>query len=189
MWERTITISSASKSFSVTGWRVGWAVGPVELIDCLMVAHQNGDCVCSTPAQEAIARCIELELPRLGQPDCHFVQQVNTLLSKRNNLVAILKDSGFEPCVPDAGYFVVTNWSNMATCETIEDGSDDRTDFKFAKWLMKTHKIAGIPTSAFYITNAALAAENIRFCFFKTDELFEKAKTYFENMHKKMQRQ
>ena len=56
MWERTITIGSAGKTFSVTGWKLGWAVGPAYLLRNCQVAHQNCVYACPTPIQEAVAR-------------------------------------------------------------------------------------------------------------------------------------
>ena len=56
MWERTITIGSAGKTFSVTGWKLGWAVGPQNLLRNCQVVHQNCVYTCPTPIQEAVAR-------------------------------------------------------------------------------------------------------------------------------------
>ena len=57
MWERTITIGSAGKTFSVTGWKLGWAIGPENLLRNCQVCHLNSINSCSTPLQEALARC------------------------------------------------------------------------------------------------------------------------------------
>ena len=57
MWDRTITIGSAGKTFSVTGWKLGWAIGPEQLIRNCQVVHQNCVYACPTPTQEAVARC------------------------------------------------------------------------------------------------------------------------------------
>lgn len=174
MWERTITISSASKSFAVTGFRVGWSVGPRHLIDCLMISHQNGDCVCNTPAQETIARCLEIEMGRLHTPDSLFTLQHEQLVKKRDILAGILKRAGLDPCIPEGSYFILADWSKLVNRDVIEDNSSDPTDFKFAKWLLKKLKIAAIPPSAFYSENKHLACKYIRFCFFKTDDLLKK---------------
>ena len=69
---RTITIGSAGKTFSVTGWKLGWAVGPENLLRNCQVAHQNCVYACPTPIQEAVARAFELELARLSDPNCYF---------------------------------------------------------------------------------------------------------------------
>ena len=65
MWDRTITIGSAGKTFSVTGWKLGWAVGPAHLISNCGVVHQNCVYTCPTPIQEAVARGFEKEMARL----------------------------------------------------------------------------------------------------------------------------
>ena len=57
MWDRTITIGSAGKTFSVTGWKLGWAIGPEHLIRNCQVVHQNCVYACPTPTQEVVARC------------------------------------------------------------------------------------------------------------------------------------
>ena len=70
LYDRTITIGSAGKTFSVTGWKLGWAVGPEHLLRNCQVAHQNCVYACPTPIQEAVARAFELELKRLESPEC-----------------------------------------------------------------------------------------------------------------------
>ncbi|XP_067931396.1 kynurenine--oxoglutarate transaminase 3-like [Watersipora subatra] len=183
MWERTITISSASKSFSVTGWRVGWSIGPKELIDCQMISHQNGDATCATPVQEAIARCMEIELAKINQPCCHFTQQRTALLSKRNLLIEMARNAGFKVCVPEAGYFLLVDWTAFATREMIDDGTNIASDFQFAIWLLKNHKIATIPPSAFCEESKDTMSNYVRLCYFKTDELLNKIETYFASLN------
>ena len=145
-----------------------------------MVAHQNGDCFCTTPAQEAIAKCLEEETTWLNQPDSFFMQQRVALQTKCGKLVAMLKTAGFNPSVPDAGHFVLADWTSVATNQLIDDGSGDSLDFQFVRWLIKEYKIASIPPSAFYGDNKSIAQKLARFCFFKSDELLEKAKEYFD---------
>lgn len=149
-----------------------------------MTAHQNGDTNCSTPAGEAIARCIETEIKRLDQPDCHFTVQRNKLLSQRNKMVEILREAGFTPCVPEAGYLLLADWSKIATKQQIEDDSDDLPDFKFAKWMLKKYEIATIPPTAFCEDNKDVVASHVRMCFYKTDEMLEKAREYFNKLPK-----
>ncbi len=92
-----------------------------------------------TLIQEAIAAGLEIELARLGQPDSYFVQTVNTLERKRNEMCAVLKEAGFRPIVPDAGYFVLADTS--AVGKEFDDGpGKEPYDFQFAKWMM-TEKV------------------------------------------------
>ena len=68
MWERTITIGSAGKTFSVTGWKLGWCIGPQNLVQNCQIAHQNCLYACNTPVQEAVARCVrQLIFQRLSK--------------------------------------------------------------------------------------------------------------------------
>lgn len=182
MWERTITISSVSKSFSVTGFRVGWSIGPKQLIDIVSLAHRFGTGVACTPTQEAIARCIETEIPRLNEPNSHFTTQTATLQTKRDILIQLLTEAGFKPCVPDAGYFICADWTSVATIEEIEDGSNNSADTKFSMWLMKHYKIAMLPVSPFYDPNTNTENKYVRVSFFITDELLNESKVYFDNL-------
>lgn len=159
----------------MTGWRVGWSIGPKSLIDCSMIAHQNGDCVCTTPAQEAIARCLETEAGRIDSPECLFTVQLNQLLKKRDRLADILRSLSLKPCVPQAGYFVLANWAEYNPSADVLGNKDDSDDFRFAKWLVKEKRVCGIPPSAFYGQNQSIATPFIRFCFFKTEEALDRA--------------
>lgn len=186
MWERTITVSSGSKSFGVTGWRVGWSVGPEDLISCLLVVHQSADGVCATPTQEAVARCIEKEIATLNQPESHFCTQREKLLEKRDVSVQLLREAGFVPCVPDAGFFVMADWSSVATEEMVRDGSVSSPDFLFVKWFLKNLGILTIPPSAFYgeENNKHICSRYVRFCFCKTDDNFDKARQILKDIPK-----
>ena len=90
MYERTITIGSAGKTFSVTGWKIGWAYGPANLLYNLQIVHQNAVYTCSTPLQEAIAIGFEQELERFGRPDCYFQSLAKELLPKRDYMAKFL---------------------------------------------------------------------------------------------------
>ena len=111
MWERTITIGSAGKTFSVTGWKLGWALGPANLIHNCQVAHQNCIYACPTPIQEAVARAFETELARLEAPECYFKSISVDLQARRDMIVSILNEAGMAPVVPEGGYFIMADWS------------------------------------------------------------------------------
>lgn len=66
MWERTLTIGSAGKTFSVTGWKLGWIYGPAHLIHPLVLVHENCVYTCNTAVQEAVAVGFETEMARMG---------------------------------------------------------------------------------------------------------------------------
>jgi len=171
MWERTITIGSAGKTFSVTGWKLGWAIGPDYLIRNCGVAHQNCVQSCPTPIQEAVARSFELEMQRLESPDCYFRSISVELQKKRDYICAMLKNAGMEPVIPEGGYFVMANWSTLA--DKIDLSSEEHTekDFRFVRWLSKSKKLQGIPPSAFFSReHKSIGEPYIRFCFIKNDK-------------------
>ncbi|XP_065576805.1 kynurenine aminotransferase-like [Artemia franciscana] len=176
MWERTITVGSAGKTFSVTGWKLGWAYGPENLIKNLGIAHQNCVYTCSTPLQEACARGFELEMSRFGTPDCYFQSLAAELLPKRDYMAKFLSENGMKPVVPQGGYFMVANWTELEKYSDLSQEPDPLKDYKFVKWLSKTKKLQGIPPSAFYSKEHKRLGENyIRFCFIKQDSNLKKA--------------
>lgn len=113
MWERTITIGSAGKSFSMTGWKLGWAYGPANLIKNLCVVHQTAIYTCATTVQEAAARAFEHEISILDTPDSYFQNISKELKPKMLYLSKVLQENGFKPIIPDGGYFLISNWTKF----------------------------------------------------------------------------
>lgn len=113
MWERTITIGSAGKTFSMTGWKLGWAYGPANLIKSLCVVHQTAIYTCATTVQEAVARGFEHEINVFDTPDSYFQTVSNELKPKMEYLLNVLQKNDFKPIIPDGGYFMVSNWTNF----------------------------------------------------------------------------
>jgi len=178
MWPRTVSVGSAGKTFSVTGWKLGWAHGPRHLIKNCQVAHQHVLYVCPTPLQEAVARTTEKELDRLDSPSCYFSSISRDLGKKRDLLVDILRTAGMVPVVPQGGYFVLADWSPLAHRVDLSGEHDLQADYRFAKYLTKQHGLQGIPPSPFFSKeNKGIAESYIRFCFIKTDEKLEQARS------------
>nr|APA34035.1 seminal fluid protein [Nilaparvata lugens] len=176
MWERTITIGSAGKTFSVTGWKLGWAYGPANLMENLRIVHQNCVYTCPTPIQEAVARSFELEMTRLDSPDCFFNEISAILEPKRDFLVNALTHIGMKPVIPEGGYFVVADWTPLENSVNLSKETDKYKDYRFAKFLTKNISLQGIPVSPFYCEqHKPLASNLIRFCFIKKDENLQKA--------------
>lgn len=133
MWERTVTIGSAGKTFSSTGLKLGWTIGPEHLIRACQVVHQVSvtdqqtldqsnrnpiqNCVytCPTISQEVVARCFEYELKRLNTPECYFNSISQEFMEKRDKLVKVLKECGLKPVVPDGGYFILVDYTDLGT--------------------------------------------------------------------------
>ncbi len=114
MWERTLTIGSAGKTFSVTGWKLGWAIGPENLVRNCQIVHQNAVYTCPTPIQEAVARGFELEYARMGKPECYFNSIAVDLQRKRDYIAKVLMDVGLTPVIPEGGYFIMADWSHLS---------------------------------------------------------------------------
>lgn len=187
MFERTITIGSAGKTFSMTGWKLGWAYGPVNLMRNLQVVHQNCIYTCNTPAQEAVARSFEKEMSVMNsKADCYFYNITEQLLPKRDLLAKALNKAGLTPIIPDGGYFMLADWTSLKPYVDLNSEKDKHLDFKFAKWMTKNVKLQGIPPSAFYGDENKHLAENlIRYCFFKKDETLQEASNILQTWKSK----
>lgn len=185
MWERTLTIGSAGKTFSVTGWKIGWAYGPQALMRNLQMVHQNSVYTCSTPVQEAIAIALEVELPRLGTAASYFQSLPVELLGKRDRFVEALRAAGMRPTVPEGGFFVVADWSPVSAAADLSAETDARRDYRFTKWMTKQLGLQGIPPSAFYSEpNKHLAEDFVRYCFFKDDATMQQAADILKQLKK-----
>lgn len=176
MWERTITIGSAGKTFSVTGWKTGWAYGPDYLIKNLQMVHQNSVYTCPTPIQEAIAVGFELELKRLDSAECYFNSLPKELTAKRDFMAKFLEEAGMKPTIPQGGYFMLADWSQLESKTDLSTESDKYRDYRFTKWMTKNLGLQGIPPTAFYSESNKHLAENfVRYCFMKKDDNLQKA--------------
>ena len=157
MAERTVTISGASKTFSVTGWRVGWIVAPPELTSGIRKVHDFVTVGAPAPLQEAVA--VGLGLGRA------YYDSLGTEYRKRRDLlVSALESAGFAPRRPEGAYYVL--------CDITPFGFDD--DTAFARWLVSEVGVAGVPGSSFY-SEPALGKHLIRFTFCKTHDVLEAA--------------
>ncbi|GAB4551395.1 MAG: methionine aminotransferase [Anaerolineae bacterium] len=162
MANRAVSISSLGKTFSVTGWKIGWAVGAPELIESINRAHQFITYSVATPLQAAVAAALSL-------PDSYYADLRLEFQRKRDYLLQILNNAGFEPSVPQGGYFVMANWRNVAP-QTVQD------DVQFAEWLIQEVGVACIPPSAFYREQDKHMVRHLaRFALCKRDETLHAA--------------
>lgn len=184
MWERTITVSSSGKTFSATGWKVGWLYGHENLIKPIVLANQWVQYSVSTPTQRALANIIEeADKPYEGFANYYeFVR--NEYQRKRNFLAEALLKANLKPIIPDGGFFIIADTSAHLFPEhyALEPGPAGEVpvtrDWAFARWLTQEVGITPIPPSAFYVPETKILAKNMaRFAFCKTDEaLIEGAK-------------
>lgn len=187
MWDRTITICSAGKTFSVTGWKLGWAYGPEKIMHNLFVAHQNALYTCVTPTQEAVARGLEIELERLGTEESYFKSLPTQLESKRDYMAKFLTDVGMKCIIPEGGYFMIADWSTLEPFVDLSEKKYPEKDYCFVEWLTRVKKLAAIPPSAFYSAeDKHLGEKYIRFCFIKEDANLQKAEAILQAWKKTM---
>ncbi|MBW0116669.1 pyridoxal phosphate-dependent aminotransferase [Pseudonocardia abyssalis] len=157
MAERTLTISSAGKTFSVTGWKVGWVHGPSELVAAVRAAKQFLTYVSGAPFQPAIAAALAL-------PDSFYTDLASGLQGKRDLLSDGLRAAGLT-VYPSAGtYFVVTDVAPLG----VTDGAD------FCWRLPELIGVAAVPVSVF-CTDPELGRTLVRFAFCKRDEVLTEA--------------
>ncbi|AWP15506.1 putative kynurenine--oxoglutarate transaminase 1 [Scophthalmus maximus] len=175
MWERTVTVGSAGKTFSATGWKVGWAMGSGHVIKHMKTIHQNTVYHCATAAQEAVGHGFEREHKLFGSPESYFQQLPATLQQKRTKLAACLESVGLQPVMPEGGYFMIADISSVKV-NLNDQSTDEADDFRFVKWLIKEKGLATIPVSAFYSPEHRKEFDNyIRFCFVKEDSTLDAA--------------
>jgi N-succinyldiaminopimelate aminotransferase len=157
--ERTITISSMGKTFSLTGWRIGWVIGPENIVAAIQAAHQFITFAPATPLQVALAGALK----KLGEDYYRKLRKDYT--ERRSVLMSALKTAGFTVAVPRGAYFILADFS------TIWDG-DDRA---FVRYLIDRCSVAGIPPSVFYSKNPEEGKHLVRLAFCKQIETLSKA--------------
>ncbi|XP_054854098.1 kynurenine--oxoglutarate transaminase 1 isoform X1 [Eublepharis macularius] len=177
MWDRTVTIGSAGKTFSATGWKVGWALGPDDLLTHLRTVHQNSVYHCATAAQEAVARALQTEFQRMEKPESYLVQLPKELQQKRDRLVNCLSAVGMKPVIPEGTYFLIADISEFkAPVPDLQKSDEEPYDSRFVKWMIKNKGLAAIPVSAFYSTPQKKNFDRfIRFCFAKENATLDAA--------------
>jgi len=173
MWDRTITLGSAGKSFSVTGFKVGWAIGPAQLINAIFSVRQYVSFCVSTPLQEAIAIGFEESETRN-----YFTELKSFFEDKKQKLLqGIIETEILKPVEPNGSYFFLANFSNVSESLYIspenQNGVTDAKDYQFCRWLTREIGVAAIPISPFYSSSKRLPGDYIRFCFCKRDEVLE----------------
>jgi aminotransferase len=156
MAERTITISGASKTYSVTGWRVGWLIAPPALTDGIRKVHDFLTVGAAHPLQIAVASALRF-------PASFYDALLEEYRERRTLLLEGLRECGFTPNPPAGAYYI------MAGIE----GLTDLDDVAFARRLVETAAVATVPASSFY-ANRELGRRHLRFSFPKRRETIER---------------
>ncbi len=157
MAERTVTVSSAAKTFAVTGWKTGWACGPAELVDAVRTAKQFMSFVAGGPFQPAVAYALGNELPWVAE-------QRTVLQRKRDRLAAALAEAGFGVRTSAGTYFVCADVTGFGT----SDGA------RFCRELPERIGVAAVPVSVF-TDHPERWNHLVRFAFCKRDEVLTEA--------------
>jgi N-succinyldiaminopimelate aminotransferase len=159
MRQRTITIDSMGKTFSVTGWKVGWAVAPEPLTRALRAVHQFVTFTSSVPFQEALADGLAL-----AETHGYYDELRAAYAARRDRLARVLTEAGLPPLPAQGAYFLLTDATTF--------GFPD--DVTFCRHLCTEVGVAAIPTSVFY-ADPSKAPSLARFCFAKRDETIDAA--------------
>jgi aspartate/methionine/tyrosine aminotransferase len=161
MFERTVTVDSMGKTFSVTGWKVGWAIAPPPLTAALRAVHQFVTFTNAAPFQEALADVLPL-----AAGDGYYAGLRADYARRRDLLTAALRGARLDPLPIDGAYFLLADLRPHGVAD----------DLAFCRRLVTEGGVAAIPTSVFYADPAA-APPFARFCFAKSDQTLRAAAT------------
>jgi aminotransferase len=152
MRDRTVVVNSMSKTYSVTGWRVGYCIAPPEITSAIRKVHDFLTVGAAAPLQAAGAYALSL-------PQEYYDTLQTEYRARRDLLLPSLEAAGFKTFVPDGAYYIMTDISAF-------DFSDD---VEFTKHLIREIGVACVPGSSFY-SEPSLGKQQVRFCFCKKDE-------------------
>jgi aminotransferase len=157
MEDRTVTVSALSKTYAVTGWRVGWAIAPVALTNGIRTVHDFLTVGAPTPLQHAGVTALSL-------PDAYYEAMARDYAARRELMMHLLLESGFEAATPAGAYYVMADVSHLGL------GDDVRT----ARHLAEHVGVAVVPGSSFY-SEPELGHTRVRFAFCKRLATLEEA--------------
>jgi N-succinyldiaminopimelate aminotransferase len=161
MRERTVSVSSAGKTFSFTGWKIGWVTGTPELVTAVRTAKQFLTFVSGGPFQYAVAQALAL-------PDSYYTGFRDDLKAKRDLLAGGLAEIGFTVYPPDGTYFVTTDIASLGAGSEYSDG------IEFCRSLPDRTGVVAIPSAVFYDDRQA-GRTQVRFAFCKREEVLHEA--------------
>jgi aminotransferase len=159
-----VTINSLSKTYSVTGWRVGWTISPASLTGAIRKVHDFLTVGAPAPLQEAGAVALGLADQYYRDLAAHYQRQ-------RDMLLDILERRHFKCYKPFGAYYIMTDISSFGFADDVE----------FARYLVKSVGVAAVPGSSFY-KNAAKGRTKLRFCFCKRNETLVEADQRLEKL-------
>jgi len=158
MKDRTITVSGASKTYSITGWRIGTIVAPAGATAAIRKVHDFLTVGAPAPLQEGVAVAIET----LGRD--YYAALARDYRARRDLLCGALLQAGFKCTPPEGAYYVMADFTGLS----------ELTDVEFAQCLTAEHGVAPVPGSSFY-SKPEMGRNEVRFAFCKTDDLLQEA--------------
>jgi aspartate/methionine/tyrosine aminotransferase len=158
MRDRTVTINGMSKTYSVTGWRVGYVIAPPHLTEGIRKVHDFLTVGAPAPLQESGARAMSL-------PRQYYADLAEAYQNRRNLLLKALRDSGFQCGTPEGAYYIMADFSGLS----------DLGDIEFSRRLVEDIGIAAVPGSSFF-HDPKMGGNYIRFCFCKKEETLHTAR-------------
>ncbi|HKM84332.1 MAG TPA: aminotransferase class I/II-fold pyridoxal phosphate-dependent enzyme [Candidatus Acidoferrum sp.] len=173
MRDRTIVINGMSKTYSVTGWRVGWAIAPPETTQAIRKVHDFLTVGAAAPLQQA-------GVLALKSPQSYYDKLAANYAAKRERLLKILTASGFTVYKPCGAYYIMTDISRFRFDEAKYPA--DTRDVSFTKYLVEHIGVACVPGSSFY-NEARDGASQVRFTFCKKEETLAAAEARLANLH------
>ena len=166
MRERTVVVNSLSKTYSVTGWRVGYCIAPPDISSAIRKVHDFLTVGAANPLQHAGAYALSL-------PPSYYDELQREYQKKRDFIVPVLQNAGFKCDLPEGAYYVMCDISAFGFANDIE----------FTKHLIREIGVAVVPGSSFY-HDASLGSQMVRFCFCKKDETLEAAAERLQKLNR-----
>src|ERR1700752_774699 len=157
MRQRTVVVNSMSKTYSVTGWRVGYCIAPPEITSGIRKVHDFLTVGAAAPLQTAGAYALSL-------PPIYYEALQNEYRTRRDALLPVLQENGFKTFVPDGAYYIMTDISDFGFSNDVE----------FTRHLIREVGVACVPGSSFYSVRQR-GEQQLRFCFCKSDETLNRA--------------
>ncbi len=172
MSDRTVTISGLSKSYSITGWRIGYTIAPPELTNAIRKIHDFTTICAPAPLQKAAITAVNLG-------DDYYQWLHDYYLARRERSIAMLRDAGFDAPTPEGAYYTLADFRDLARAL----GKDD-DDVAFTYWLIDEIGIGTVPGSSFYRSDPSLGRGRVRFAFPKKDETLDRIEERLSKLKK-----
>jgi aminotransferase len=168
MRERTVIVNSMSKTYSVTGWRVGYCIGPPEITGAIRKVHDFLTVGAAAPLQAAGAYALKL-------PPEYYEKLRSDYTARRDLLLPVLERAGFGTFRPDGAYYIMTDISDFGFSSDVE----------FTRHLIREIGVACVPGSSFY-SDPSRGQQQVRFCFCKKDETLNAAAERLEKLRSRI---